>query len=124
MLRARLITLPKLSNNFRIPSIKNSSKINRIKQSLMQVEMNMRRSSSKVAIRVILNSRKNSVVKRKTGDVVEILSSSIHHSAKQLRKTLQDYFFIYETNISLFGTSYVNCLKEIRSKSAIVVRKT
>ena len=32
---------------------------------------------------------------KKTGNAVEILSGSIHHSAKQLRQTLRDYFFAY-----------------------------
>ena len=33
--------------------------------------------------------------KKKTGTAVEILSGSIHHSAKQLRQTLRDYFLAY-----------------------------
>ena len=65
-----------------------------IKQSLMQGKMNMRRPFSKVAIKVTLNSRKKQVVKGKTGDVAEI-SLSIHHSSKQLRQPVWDYYFSY-----------------------------
>ena len=88
----RLITLRKLSNSFRIPSIENSSKINRIKQSLKnEYEEVLHKSGYKSNFKF----QQEISAEKKNRRLRKILSGSIHHSAKQLRQTLLDYLFIY-----------------------------